>query len=269
MTTQLPSNKKRELSFSAIFLFVSNLVTIALFNIQHWDFFTIIWVFCFQFLAIGLFNVILVLKSKGDIGTKFFVGYFLIGFYSVFLFILITALWNKPPEIDTFNWILIIGAFLLFFINHFRSFLGHRRQIVDLGDVLRKHIFLRIGPIWFLLIIAGGIDKAVASSDMVFLNGFLLLKTAVDVVTHVLENINEPKYEKQDLGVKKEEVKAKNSLVGIILFVTTFWIWIIGGIISLNYSVVCIPTVILGVVFLLVSIIYNFKKKTIVIKKTK
>jgi hypothetical protein len=267
MINQQVSDHKKKLLFSAIFIIISNLVAIALFNIQNWDFFTIIWIFCFQFLVIGFFKLILVLSSEGDASSKFFVGYFLICAYSIFFFLFITSLWNKPPNIDFFNWLLILGAFFVFFINHTISFLRHKNQVIVFGEVLRKHILFRIGPIWIFLIIAGGIEKYVNEGNMILLNGFLFLKIIMDVVTHIFENINPPKYKEKTAKKRTPDKEKRSYLIGAVLLIFTFWIWVLGGLFSLRYSNICIPSLILGIIFLIVSIIYNVRKKTISIQK--
>lgn len=177
-----------------IFLLIPNIAAAIFAVMGNWSLYEVLWIYYFQFAFIGFFRIIFIFTSKEKIiskskFTKFSIGYFLLMFYFVFLFMFFTSLQTRPPNLTYIDVTLITGAILLFFLNHLFSFRNYRKKQITLELVLKKHLIVRIFPMFFILIIASGIEPAIASGNISILYGFIIGKTIVDIITHIVEKI--------------------------------------------------------------------------------
>lgn len=254
------SNEKSQnirISFSSFFLIISNLVVIVLYNVQHWDFYTVIWLFYFQLVLIGFFKIILYVLGRGNPVEKFVYGYIVGGFYAVFLFLFITSLYEKPPRANATDWILIFIVIIIFLCNHFFSFYKHNKQRLYSGNVFFNHILLRILPMWLVLIIINALTQDMKSENIIVLNGLLVFKTLVDLFTHKLEKTEALPSTEQDQPLSETEKRLTRTMICFTFFFATFWVWVIGGIIVLRFSEYSTLRLVIGLIALLISIVYT------------
>jgi hypothetical protein len=177
---------------SIIFLLIPNIIAAIFAVFNNWNLYEVLWIYYFQFAFIGFFKIIFIFTSKDKIiaksrFTKFAIGYFLLMFYFVFLFMFFTSLETRPPNLTFMDIMLIVTAILLFFLTHLFSFINYRRKQITLDRVLKRHLFIRIFPMWFILILASGIEPSTASENSAILYGFIFGKTIVDIFTRILE----------------------------------------------------------------------------------
>jgi hypothetical protein len=183
------------IDLTLILLLIANLVPIVILLTQDWDFYTYIWIYYFQITFIGFFKVIIVCSSKkilkdASSGDRFFIAYGLLGFYGVFLFFFYTSLIHNPPHLTDLDLIYLGLAVALFFGVHLFSTIYHRNYTYAQREFMVKHLIIRIGSMWFTLVILSGILEMIESGNFIYLVGGLLFKITVDVVTHHLEYKN-------------------------------------------------------------------------------
>lgn len=179
-------------------LCISNVVTIYFAFVEHWNPATVLLIYWFQSVIIGLFNFIRILQltefSTEGFGfngrpaaptsaTRLFSAFFFLFHYGVFHLIylgfIVMETFGEKPSVTEFRYILFtVGLFL---ITHFFSYLFyHHRdtQKQKIGSVMARP-YARIIPMHLTLMFG------VFGGGLVL---FLLVKTCVDVVMHVVEH---------------------------------------------------------------------------------
>jgi hypothetical protein len=206
---------------SILSLLFVNLVTIVMAVVDHWDLGTVLFIYWFQSVIIGVFTVAAILNAdSGDFGRaiqdklpsegnfranagKYF-GYgkvFLAGFFALhyglfhwgyYIFLSDFGLFS---HLDLLNNPGIPASCGLFFANHLYSYLYHRTMDRGVGasiEELFTQPYLRIIPM-HLTIMFGGIALFTLSglgidATQVVLVFFLCLKTYVDVKMHTAKH---------------------------------------------------------------------------------
>ncbi|MGB5259245.1 MAG: DUF6498-containing protein [Gammaproteobacteria bacterium] len=183
-------------------LLLSNLLTIILAVFQHWDVHVLMWIYCGQSLVIGYFNVHRILDLK-EFSTQnfrmngrpvdptpatqrkvaaFFAFHF--GFFHLAYIGFLLAETRLTGPLPLFSVLLCI---LVFYINHRFSYhynqARERDRVPNIGSIM-FFPYVRIIPM-HLMIITGGTFFGGSQGSLL---AFLLLKTAADVVMHVIEH---------------------------------------------------------------------------------
>lgn len=187
----LKNNKKN----SVIALLLTNLIVIVLAVWQNWDLLTMAWIYWFQSVIIGLFQVKKMLDLE-NFSTRNFEIYgqsvlpnqetkiktviFFIFHYGFFHFTYAIFLYVNGG----FSGSSILVPIIIFFINHLFSY----KENKELDKQKRKNIghmmsfpYLRIIPM-HLIVVFGSLS---GTGSLVF---FLILKTIADVVMHLKEH---------------------------------------------------------------------------------
>src|SRR3989344_8399686 len=195
-------------------LLFSNLVTIFFAVKEGWNISTIMWVYWFQSITIGLFNFIRILQLK-DFSTegfqinyqpvqptqriKIFTAFFFLfhygGFHLIYFAILVTGKFAEfyGQNFDPIEWKLIFPVILIFFINHLYSYFYNRPRDNKKQKIgtLMFYPYVRIIPM-HLTIIFG-------SAFAIILPFFLVLKTFADAIMHIIEHWYMSKGEEQGI----------------------------------------------------------------------
>lgn len=182
-------------------LLLSNIATIYFTVTENWGLGTVLWVYWFQSVIIGIFNFIRILQLKEfssegvyinkhavepTQGTKHYIAFFFLfhyGFFHlVYFFAILGGKFAAPVGNDGGgNGIkYILAMALLFFINHLFSYLYNRPRDTKKQNIgtLMFYPYARIIPMHLVLVFAPG--------GALFY--FLLLKTGADIIMHLVEH---------------------------------------------------------------------------------
>jgi len=185
------------------FLLLSNLATVFFATKENWNLSTIMWVYWFQSITIGVFNFIRILQLKEfstegfkingqpaqpTQGTKIFTAFFFLFHYGFFHFVymifLLTGTFTKAygntPNFIELKYIFLTA--LLFFINHLFSYFYNRPKDTKKQNIgsLMFYPYARIIPMHLTIILGSFFVSA--------LPFFLILKTFSDAVMHIVEH---------------------------------------------------------------------------------
>ncbi len=187
---------------SASLLIFSNLLVIVLAVVQRWQLIELIWVYWLQNIIIGFFNWRRMVNLK-QFSTKNFKSnglqppptkktrrstalFFLFhygAFHFAYLLFLIQFIDELPPQV------MLHGAvgLTIFFGNHYFSYRYNRElddaTVPNIGNIMFLP-YLRVVPVHLVIIFGAGLGGG-SQGALIF---FLLLKTAVDVLMHVIEH---------------------------------------------------------------------------------
>jgi Na+/H+ antiporter NhaD/arsenite permease-like protein len=187
---------------SAVFLIISNLITIILAVYEKWDLSEIMWIYWGQSVIIGYFNWKRILDLKqfstsgfriNDQPTKptkktqkatatFFAVHY--GFfhlvYSVFLF-------DQTRSFSSSTLLFILLCVVIFFFNHRFSYFHNRerdmKRTPNIGTIM-FFPYLRIIPMHLTIIIGSSFAKGSSGALILFLG----LKTIADLIMHMIEH---------------------------------------------------------------------------------
>lgn len=189
---------------SAQLLVVSNIINIILALLQKWDLGTILVVFWFQSICIGIFTVIRIMRKEGVmridemavpissnaswwtkiITSGFFTMHY--GFMHLVYFIFIVALFSKSV-----NWVEAAYGAALFLGNHLYSFFAHkhekREDLLSIWTSMMRP-YSRIAPMHITILIYGFLSLQVGLDGTIPLLVFLAVKTYADLRAHYLEH---------------------------------------------------------------------------------
>ncbi|HEY4495249.1 MAG TPA: DUF6498-containing protein [Candidatus Paceibacterota bacterium] len=190
--------------FSFWTLLFSNLITIFFATRDGWSLSTIMLIYWFQSVIIGLFNFIRILQltefsTNGLIindspaqptkRTKIFIAFFFLAHYGLFHVAYLAFILSGSADgllngkTDAIDVRLLVLTVILFFANHLFSFIYNRPRDTKKQNIgsLMFHPYIRIIPM-HITIVAGSIF---ASAMLPF---FLILKTFSDVLMHIVEH---------------------------------------------------------------------------------
>lgn len=185
------------------FLLLSNLAMIYIATKENWNLSTIMWVYWFQSITIGLFNFIRILQLKefstegfkingepaqSTQNTKNFTAFFFLFHYGIFhlvyMIFLLTGIFTKAygntPNLSELKYILLTA--LLFFINHLFSYFYNKpidTKKQNIGSLM-FYPYVRIIPMHLTIILG--------SAFAGILPLFLVLKTFADGIMHIVEH---------------------------------------------------------------------------------
>ena len=182
------------MDISLWFLLFSNIVTIFIAIIENWDVWNVMWVYWFQSITIGFFNLIWILQLKEfsteglmkngkpvlpTTGTKIEYAFVFLFSYGIFHFFYLMFMTIKIPNSTEFIYIYLTA--ILFFINHLFSFIYNNSK-----DTKKQNIgllvacpYARIIPM-HMTIIFGFFCNALLL--------FLIVKTLADALMHIIEH---------------------------------------------------------------------------------
>ncbi|MDO8504933.1 MAG: DUF6498-containing protein [Candidatus Liptonbacteria bacterium] len=186
-------------------LLFSNLITIFFAVKEEWGLSSVMWIYWFQSITIGIFNFVRILQLKDfsterfeingqparpTRGTKISTAFFFLFHYGFFhfvylVFLLIGSISSKflGGGIDVADTLYILLIALLFFANHLFSFIYNKPRDTKKQNIgtLMFYPYARIIPMHLTIIFGLLIGKAA-------LPFFLVLKTLADVIMHVTEH---------------------------------------------------------------------------------
>lgn len=193
-------SKLFKLDSPLFFLLLSNIVTICFAIYENWPLMTVLWIYWFQSISIGLFNFIKILNLKNfttdnfqinhrpveptNSTTRFTAFFFLFHygfFHFVYLMFLTTENTNSVPIVA------ILIPCIFFFVNHLFSFIKNFEQDTNKKQNIGTAMFFpyaRIIPMH--LIIVFGLTLTGSINALLF---FLILKTIADLIMHQIEHI--------------------------------------------------------------------------------
>jgi hypothetical protein len=200
------NNKLRRNLFGDLslwFLLLSNLVTVFFAIKEHWNLLILMWIYWFQSITIGFFNFIRILQlkefpSKDFIindkavqltkGIKIFFAFFFLVHYGLFHFGYMTFFlqgilpekYGNPTNFADLIYVFLTALF--FFINHLFSYVYNRPKDTKKQniDALMFYPYARIIPMHLTIIFGSYLADA--------LPFFLVLKTFVDCIMHIIEH---------------------------------------------------------------------------------
>lgn len=186
---------------SVMFLLLSNLITIVLAVLQQWDVYILIWIYWGQSVVIGYFNVLRILDLERFSTANFTINdkpvdptpetqrktaMLFVLHYGLFHFAYLAFLVKESGLQGGFPAVYVAICVLAFFFNHRFSYEYNRERdqegVPNIGSIM-FFPYLRIIPM-HLMVVMGGHFLGYGSAPLVF----LLLKTAADVVMHVVEH---------------------------------------------------------------------------------
>jgi hypothetical protein len=174
-------------------LIAVNLLTILLAVKFHWSLLELMWIYWAQSVTIGVVNVIR-LQFDRETASFFALHYgFFHLIYALFLLIFTLAGGEIFPGASSINWWSVLGVSLLFIVNHGFSFIYNREKDAAKADADRLMFFpyARIIPM-HLTIILGAVAGEFFTAPWLVANFpillFLGLKTAADVIMHLIEH---------------------------------------------------------------------------------
>jgi len=186
-------------------LFLVNLATIFIAVQEKWGLGTLMWVYWFQSVIIGLFNIVRIIRLEKFTTEGFTMNnqpvppvpasrYVVAGFFAmhyglfhlVYFFFLLLGFGDIAGSSGPVAWSFVFGTSCIFFCNHLFSHIynrGRDTQIVNIGTLMFLP-YARILPMHLTIIFA----PALAIFSAIPLIIFLLLKTFADMVTHIVEH---------------------------------------------------------------------------------
>lgn len=187
---------------SALYLIISNLLTIVLAVYEKWDLSEIMWIYWGQSVIIGYFNYRRILDlrqfstsgfsinnrpAKPTMQTQKSTARFFAVHYGFFHLIYMVFLFDQTKSVTRSSLVFIILCTVIFFFNHRYSYFHNRERDMhrtpNIGTVM-FFPYLRIIPMHLTIII--GQDFAKGSSKGLIL--FLGLKTLADLIMHMIEH---------------------------------------------------------------------------------
>jgi hypothetical protein len=190
-------------------LILSNIVTIIFAIYQNWSLITLMWIFWFQSIIIGIFNFVRILTLKNfstenfklngqnvepTTSTKYYTAFFFLFHYGFFhvgylIFLLIgsfTHIMNKSLPMSGLSFILILISIAIFFGNHLFSFIYNyekdSKKVRNIGTIM-FFPYARIIPMHLTIVF--GLFLINSKFGLIF---FLVLKTIADIVMHQIEH---------------------------------------------------------------------------------
>lgn len=186
--------------WSSLSLFASNLLTIVVALVQHWDVKFLMWIYWSQSVIIGVFNFIRMIKlerfsTEGVTmndqpvdptpSTRRHMAFFFLVHYGLFHAAYLAFLLAEARVGGT-DVLPIAICVLAFFLNHAFSFRynleGDRRKVRNIGTIM-FFPYARIIPMHLTIIFGFGLVKGTATLLI-----FLVLKTFADLIMHAVEH---------------------------------------------------------------------------------
>ncbi|MFH0864002.1 MAG: DUF6498-containing protein [Candidatus Gottesmanbacteria bacterium] len=179
---------------SLYLLLFTNLSTIYFAYIEHWNLLTVMWIYWFQSIIIGLFTFVRLinLRNYNSRAISFIISYgiFHMGFL---VFLLLGFLGNATRGIVSEFGFVLMSAFL-FFVNHLFSYFYNKDRDQE-GFIFHKDVdriisisYMRIIPMHIIIILGQIITSIFLSEARYTLFLFLFLKTYADLYSHTLKH---------------------------------------------------------------------------------
>jgi len=195
-------------SLSAYSLILVNLFPLYAVLFLKWTLFSIMFLYWLENVIVGFYNIFKMAKAKGtqtlnftlngkpasECGNGAVIGFFILHYgifmtvHGVFVFVLFGPPTMAPAD---FTW-----AFLLLFISHgisyFYNFIGRKEyETVSLSQQMAKPYSRLV--IMHITILAGGFAAKVIGEPIWALMVMIVVKTAIDLGSHMNEHKAEPK----------------------------------------------------------------------------
>lgn len=178
------SNRFFRADTSTAFLIFANVVTIIIAVAFKWNVIDVMWIYWAQSVIIGLIAIARILLSKQFFTAGFFLAHYGL-FHLVYFLFLYTSNQQSAPTVPVVG---IALCSLIFLVNHvFSSWRNWKRDMSRKPDPGRMMLapYIRIIPMHLTIIF--GSNYATSTSTLVL---FLVLKTIVDVIMHMVEHRN-------------------------------------------------------------------------------
>jgi len=170
---------------STKFLILANLVTIIVAAALHWSVIDVMWVYWTQSVIIGSITIFRILLMKHIFAAGFFLvhyGMFHLGYF-FFLYYFNDFNEQSTAAVPVAG---IVVCSLIFLVNHiFSSWHNWKRDMIRKPDPGRMMLipYIRIIPMHLTIIL--GSEYATSTKTLAL---FLVLKTIVDVIMHMVEH---------------------------------------------------------------------------------
>lgn len=195
---------RAELGPDILILLIVNMTVIVLALVQGWNIVSLLWVYWFQNVIIGSFNWLRMRNLKhfstdglGKLGraveatdkVKKEMSWFFAGHYSFFHIVYLLFLFKITDSFSDITTFSIVIGITLFFFNHLFSYRCHRKRDMSGESKILNMMFSpypRVIPMHLIMFIGVLIGKG-TTAELLF---FLILKTAVDLLMHVVSQVN-------------------------------------------------------------------------------
>lgn len=186
---------------SALFLVISNLVTIIFAVYEKWSLSEIMWIYWGQSVIIGYFNYRRIMDlrqfstdgfeinnkpAKPTRATKVATANFFALHYGLFHFVYLVFLFKYKDSKSSNSILFIIMGIVIFLYNHRFSYFHNKardmNRVPNIGTIM-FFPYLRIIPMHITIIIGGAFVKG--SGALII---FLGLKTLADLIMHMIEH---------------------------------------------------------------------------------
>jgi hypothetical protein len=206
----------RNFDLSALFLIVSNVITIVIAVLEQWQLSEVIWIYWWQNIIIGFYNYkrIRSLKHFSAEGftinkkpvaptkaTQGFVAIFFLLHFGFFHLVYLIFIMIEGAALPKLNSVGFVSCLVVFIINHHFSF----RHNLEKDLQKKPHIgtimlfpYARIIPM-HLIILIGGFFAGASPALLVI---FLVLKTYADLFMHRIEHSDKYRIWLKDKSVK-------------------------------------------------------------------
>ncbi|MCF8056689.1 MAG: DUF6498-containing protein [Desulfocapsa sp.] len=202
-------------------LLISNLTVIVLAMVQGWSILPLLWVYWWQNVIIGFFNWRRIKQLKnfstegfkidGSTGkptekTKMDTALFFLLHYGVFQLFYLVFIITLAERVEYGVFLSATVGIAIFFFNHFFSYRYNlKKDLASIPNIgtLMFFPYLRVIPMHLVIFI--GLWAGRGSRIELFF--FLLLKTGVDLLMHVVQHVDwsETKKKKNQRSVEKQE----------------------------------------------------------------
>lgn len=175
---------------SLLVLIASNILTIFLAVTEGWSLATIMWVYWFQSVTIGFFNVFRILRAKKKSTTwdRWYSAFFFAIHFGLFHLVYLVFLSTGSKSlvfgqgIGSIDFASVFVPAAVFFVNHLYSYRYNREHdvIKQNSSALMLYPYARIIPLHFTIMFGALFGAA--------LPFFLALKTVADALMHSFEH---------------------------------------------------------------------------------
>jgi len=180
---------------STRFLIIANVVIIIIALALHWNIRDVMWVYWAQSVIIGSITIFRILLMKHVFAAGFFLIHYGMFHLGYFFFLYYLNDFNKLST-DTVPVAGIVVCSLIFLVNHiFSSWHNWKRDMIRKPEPGRMMLipYIRIIPMHMTIIL--GSEYATSTKTLAL---FLVLKTIIDVIMHLVEHRGKRREEKTD-----------------------------------------------------------------------
>jgi hypothetical protein len=183
-------NNNKKVTYGSLVL--ANIVPLFGVIFFSWDITTIIYLYWFENIVIGVFNVLKMIRAKGKDGNSkkssklFLVPFFMFhfGFFTLIHGVFVTFMFGSPSIFPIFAILVLIFSHG---ISYIKNYLGAKEYTRLNADTLFWQPYKRIFVIHFVIVF-GGVLSLDHGSPFGALMTLITLKTILDLTAHTIEH---------------------------------------------------------------------------------